>query len=153
MRGPDWLELIGVVLLVVAVGFFSAAETTITRTGRARAYRLAEEGQRLRTVLTRGGNLVPAQSGELERTRLRRVALQVARPLEVRQVRVHRRRRRQAHLLADLPHRRRVAVPVDVVDQEVLDLLLPSGQHRASSWMVERVFAIRVETPADDVKP
>ena len=28
MRGPDWLELIGVVLLVVAVGFFSAAETT-----------------------------------------------------------------------------------------------------------------------------
>ena len=53
MNGPDWLELIGVVLLVVAVGFFSAAETTITRTGRARAYRLAEEGQRGAKALER----------------------------------------------------------------------------------------------------
>ena len=53
MKGPDWLELIGVALLVVAVGFFSAAETTITRTGRARAYRLAEEDRRGAKALER----------------------------------------------------------------------------------------------------
>jgi CBS domain containing-hemolysin-like protein len=43
VSGTDWLEVIGTLLLVSAVAFLSAAEVTITRTGRARAYRLAEE--------------------------------------------------------------------------------------------------------------
>jgi CBS domain containing-hemolysin-like protein len=46
VSNSDWLEAIGVLLLVLAVAFLSAAEVTITRTGRARAYRLAEEGRR-----------------------------------------------------------------------------------------------------------
>ena len=45
MNGTDWIELIGILLLVLAVAFLSGAEVTITRTGRARAYRLAEEGR------------------------------------------------------------------------------------------------------------
>src|ERR671930_29561 len=57
--------------------------------------------------------------------------------------------------LANLPHGRRVAVLVDVVDEEVPDLLLPSGEHLASrvGWSGEHVFAIKVETPPDDVNP
>jgi magnesium and cobalt exporter, CNNM family len=43
VNGRDWLEVFGVLVLVLAVAFLSAAEVTITRTGRARAYRLAEE--------------------------------------------------------------------------------------------------------------
>jgi CBS domain containing-hemolysin-like protein len=46
VSSSDWLEGIGVILLVLAVAFLSAAEVTITRTGRARAYRLAEENLR-----------------------------------------------------------------------------------------------------------
>jgi CBS domain containing-hemolysin-like protein len=45
VNGTDWLEVFGILLLVLAVAFLSAAEVTITRTGRARAYRLAEEGR------------------------------------------------------------------------------------------------------------
>jgi CBS domain containing-hemolysin-like protein len=46
VSGSDWLELIGILLLVSGVAFLSAAEVTITRTGRARAYRLVEEGRK-----------------------------------------------------------------------------------------------------------
>ena len=76
---------------------------------------------------------------ELERARLRRVAPEIARPLEVREVRVHRRRRREPDALADLPHGRRVAVPVDVVDEEVPDLLLSTGQHTRLQGRVTNV--------------
>jgi CBS domain containing-hemolysin-like protein len=46
MKTVDWLELFVVVLLILLVGFMAAAEVAITRTGRARAYRLADEGRR-----------------------------------------------------------------------------------------------------------
>ncbi|HEY1330580.1 MAG TPA: hemolysin family protein [Actinomycetota bacterium] len=46
MNAADWLELICVVLLIGAVAFLAASETAITRTGRARAYRLVEEKRR-----------------------------------------------------------------------------------------------------------
>ena len=67
-------------------------------------------------------------------------------------MRVHGRGRGEPHLLADLAHRRRVAVPVDVLDEVVPDLLLPVGEHRPSALVVERVFARRVRIPADGVK-
>jgi hypothetical protein len=85
------------------------------------------------------GLRVPA---ELQRTRLGRVALDQAGALEVREVRVHRGRRGEPDRLSDLAHRRRVAVLVDVVGQELPDLLLASGQHRVS-WVGsgnERMF-------------
>ncbi len=65
---------------------------------------------------------------EVERARLRRVAPEQAGPLEVRQVRVDGGRRSQPDRLADLAHGRGIAVPVDVVDEELPDLLLPCGQ-------------------------
>src|SRR5215475_13682671 len=46
---------------------------------------------------------------------------------------MHRRWRGEAHRLSDLAHRRRVAVLVDVLREEVPDLLLSAGQHRATS--------------------
>jgi len=46
VNATDWGELIGVLALIAVVGFMAAAETAITRTGRARAYRLVEEGRR-----------------------------------------------------------------------------------------------------------
>ena len=65
--------------------------------------------------------------------------LQQTGALEVREVCVHGRGRCEADGLADLPHRRRVAVLVDVVDEEVPDLLLSSRQHlRLQGWLVER---------------
>jgi hypothetical protein len=69
---------------------------------------------------------------QLEGARLRRVAPQQPGPLEVREVRVDRRRGREADLLADLADGRRVAVAVDVLDEEVPDLLLAGREHRAS---------------------
>ena len=77
--------------------------------------------------------LAPLAADQLERARLRRVAPQQARALEVREVRMHGRGRGEPDLLADLAHRRRIAVPVDVLDEEVPDLLLPLGEHRASA--------------------
>src|SRR5262249_50569737 len=76
-------------------------------------------GDRLRPLLA---------PDELERSRLRRVAAQQACALEVREVRVDGGRRRQADGLTDLAHGRRIAVPVDVLDEEAPDLSLPSGQ-------------------------
>ena len=90
---------------------------------------------------------------QLERARLRRVAAQQPGPLEVREMGVHRRRRGQADLLADLAHGRRVAVAVDVLDEVVPDLLLAVGEHGVSppGSLIERVFDSKVETPADGV--
>src|SRR5581483_10631528 len=99
--------------------------------------------------------LAPLAAEQLQRTRLRRVALQQARALEVREVRVHRRGRGEPYLLADLAHGRRVAVPVDVLDEVVPDLLLAGGEQETLLGVAdgdERVFAIRVESPADVVK-
>jgi CBS domain containing-hemolysin-like protein len=42
----NWIELIMIVVLIGVVGIMAAAETAITKTGRARVYRLAEEGRR-----------------------------------------------------------------------------------------------------------
>jgi CBS domain containing-hemolysin-like protein len=53
MNGVDWLELIAVLLLIASTGFFAMSETAITRTGRARAYRLAEEKRRGASSLLR----------------------------------------------------------------------------------------------------
>src|SRR5205814_2263021 len=66
---------------------------------------------------------------ELERPRLGGIALEQPRALQVCEVRMDRRGRRKPDGLADLPNRRRIAVPVDVLDEEVPDLLLSSGQH------------------------
>ncbi|HCO04068.1 MAG TPA: hypothetical protein DIT48_12045 [Actinobacteria bacterium] len=46
MNNVDLLELFVVLLLILLVGFMAAAEVAITRTGRARAYRLMDEGRR-----------------------------------------------------------------------------------------------------------
>ena len=114
---------------------------------RATSRRVSGLGDRRRLAL-----LAPDQ---LECARLRRVAAQQACALEVREVRVHRRGRGEPDVLADLAHGRRVAVAVDVLDEEVPDLLLPGREHERSSEVarcrVERVFATRVETPADAV--
>ena len=69
---------------------------------------------------------------QLDRARLRRIAPQQPGLLEVREVRVHRRRRGQADRLADVAHRRRIAVLRRVPLDEVEDLLLALRQvHRA----------------------
>ena len=60
------------------------------------------------------------------------ITAQKAGPLEVREMRVDGRRRGEPDRLADLAHGRRVAVPVDVADEELPDLLLPCREHRAS---------------------
>ena len=68
---------------------------------------------------------------------------------------MHGRRRGEPDGLADLAHRRRVAVRVDVVGQVVPDLLLSAGQHRGTSGSVggnERVFASQGRAPPDGVK-
>jgi CBS domain containing-hemolysin-like protein len=46
MTGTQWIDLIGVILLIAAVAVMAASETAITKTGRARAYKLVEEGRR-----------------------------------------------------------------------------------------------------------
>ena len=65
---------------------------------------------------------------ELDRAGLRRVALDQPDALEVREMGVYGRGRREADLLADLAHGRRVAVVVDVRDEELPDLLLTRGE-------------------------
>src|SRR5438093_762579 len=42
----DWWELIGVMVLIAGVGVMAASETAITRTNRARAYKLVDEKRR-----------------------------------------------------------------------------------------------------------
>ena len=46
MTGTDITELLGILVLISLTGFFAMSETAITRTGRARAYRLVEEKRR-----------------------------------------------------------------------------------------------------------
>ena len=46
MTGGDWFELLIIGLLVLAVALFGAAEVSITRVNRVRAYRFAEEKRR-----------------------------------------------------------------------------------------------------------
>jgi CBS domain containing-hemolysin-like protein len=46
MRAVDWWELVAVAVLILVAALFAAAETSITRMGRIRAYRLQEEGRR-----------------------------------------------------------------------------------------------------------
>ncbi len=67
-------------------------------------------------------------AAELDRTWLRRVTADEPDTLEVGEMGVHRRRRGEPDLLADLAHRRRVAVVVDVRDEELPDLLLTRGE-------------------------
>ena len=65
---------------------------------------------------------------------------------------VHGGGRREPDRLADLAHRRRVAVAVHVFDEELPDLLLPWGEHAAgrsaSGVVVERVFAVKGSPPS-----
>jgi len=46
VNSTDLGELLGIVTLIVLTGFFAMSETAITRTSRARAYRLVEEKRR-----------------------------------------------------------------------------------------------------------
>ena len=46
MSGTDIAELLGIIALIGMTGFFAMSETCITRTNRARAYRLVEEKRR-----------------------------------------------------------------------------------------------------------
>ena len=46
MTATDWFELVVLFLLIVAVGVLGAAEVSITRINRVRAYRLREDGRR-----------------------------------------------------------------------------------------------------------
>ena len=64
----------------------------------------------------------------LDRARLRRIAPQQPDLLEVGQMRVHRRGRREPDRLADVAHRRRIAVLRGVLLDEVEDLLLALRQ-------------------------
>ncbi len=53
MSGGDWCQLAVVVLLIVVVAVLGAAEVSITRTNRVRAYRFQEEGRRGATSLVK----------------------------------------------------------------------------------------------------
>jgi CBS domain containing-hemolysin-like protein len=46
VSGGDWLEIVVIVLLILAVGLLGASETSITRMNKVRAYRFREEGRR-----------------------------------------------------------------------------------------------------------
>ena len=99
---------------------------------RAAGRDLTDERQEV--ALARGSLRCSAlASRELERTRLRGVAAKQTGALEIREVRVHGRRRCEPDGLADLAHGRWIAVLVDVSDDVVPDLLLPGGQHTGSS--------------------
>src|SRR5436309_11120847 len=97
----------------------------------------------------RSRGAAPLAANELERAWLGRIAAQETRPLEIRQVRVHRRRRREPDRLADLADGRRVALPLAVLDEELPDLSLPGGQHHAS---LSNVCSIRLARRPDGVK-
>jgi CBS domain containing-hemolysin-like protein len=53
VTGSDWLEIGIILILIVAVGFFAASESAITRTNRVRAMRLKEDGRRGAVALTK----------------------------------------------------------------------------------------------------
>ena len=74
---------------------------------------------------------------QLDRPRLGGVASQLARTLEVGQVRVHGRGGGEADGLADVPHRRRIPEVRRIAFDEVEDLLLALGQvHAINSLMI-----------------
>jgi hypothetical protein len=75
---------------------------------------------------------VAAPVRELDRARLGWVAAEQAGPLELRQVRVHGRRRAEPDRLAYLPDGRWIAVLVDERPQVVEDRALPLGHHLVS---------------------
>ena len=81
-------------------------------------------GSRVHLAALGGRGRGALAADQLERARLRRVAAQQPGPLEVREMRVDGRRRREPDRFADLADGRRVAVAVDVVDEEAPDLLL-----------------------------
>ena len=53
MSGGDWFELAVVIVLIAVVAVLGAAEVSITRTNRVRAYRFQEEGRRGATSLVK----------------------------------------------------------------------------------------------------
>jgi CBS domain containing-hemolysin-like protein len=53
MTAADWVEIVGIVLLIGVVAVMAASETAIIRTNRVRAYHLAEEGRRGGTSLVK----------------------------------------------------------------------------------------------------
>lgn len=53
MSGGDWFQLAVVLLLILVVAVLGAAEVSITRTNRVRAYRFQEEGRRGAASLVR----------------------------------------------------------------------------------------------------
>ena len=73
---------------------------------------------------------------DLDRARLARVAAQVALVLQRGEVRVHRRRRRQADGLADLADARRVAPLADLGVDELEHLALAGGERGAPAGSV-----------------
>jgi CBS domain containing-hemolysin-like protein len=46
VNGRDWLELIGILLLIAGTGLMAASETAIIRTNRVRGHHLVDEGRR-----------------------------------------------------------------------------------------------------------
>src|SRR5262249_34950732 len=71
----------------------------------------------------------PLAPDQLERTRLGRIAPQEPGAFEIREVRVHRGRRGEADCFPDLTDRRRVAVALRVLDEELPDLSLAGREH------------------------
>ena len=111
---------------------------------RAAGRDLAEQRQLRRCRLARrlvGARLAPV-ADQVERARLRRIAPEQAGPFQVREVGVHGRGRGEADRLADLAHGGGIAMPVDVADEELPDLLLPCREHRASRWKVSNVCSL-----------
>ena len=110
---------------------------------------LTEERQQLLLrVFAPGLDVVPAKTGQLEGAGLGLVPSQIAGALEVGEVGVDGRRRGEPDALADLAHRRRVAVPVHVLDEEVPDLLLPAGQRGHEGIRLQGRFANMCSTTA-----
>ena len=81
-----------------------------------------------RSAMTGAGSTGAVAADDAERAGLRRIAAKMTEALEVREVRVHGRGRREADGLADLAHRRRVAMTNEVGVDHLEDLLLPRGQ-------------------------
>src|SRR5205823_8304697 len=97
---------------------------------RAAGRDLAYERQHVR-LGRRPRGTAPLTPDQLECARLRRVTPQQPGTLEVGEMRVDGRRRGETHGFADLPNRRRVAVLIAVVDEEIPDLPLSRCEHPA----------------------
>jgi hypothetical protein len=84
--------------------------------------------------------------GDLERARLRGVAVDVALVLQGAEVGVDRGRRREADGLADLADARRVAAPADLGVDELENLTLAFGETRTFGGHVRKVTRSRVRS-------